>query len=72
MRLGMTYFGKHCESLNRVERDAKGNNMLVGKTVVKHGDLKAGLIGIFNLSNMALTKYDASVGYKHKKFNFAL
>lgn len=71
-RMGMSYFGPECESLMRLERDAQGNNMLTSKTNMKYRNIRAGLIGIFNINNLRFSRYDASMGLTHKSLSLAV
>jgi hypothetical protein len=71
-RFGFNYFGKNCESFQRLERDGKGSHFLSARTNVREGPVHFSLAGIFDLDNFVLNKYDAQVSYSVKDADISI
>lgn len=72
LRLGANYFGKRCESNNRIEHTNDGHFVFTSRNHIKHGKFLYGFVAALHLKQFAPSKYDAFVGYESKDFDVYL
>lgn len=71
-RLGVNYFGQHCDSGTRLERSNSGALSLTQRNLIRHGSVLAGLVLNASVPTFKLGKYDALLKYTQGDFDFFL
>lgn len=71
-RFGTNYFGSTCESNTRLELTPGEAPVATHRNYIKKGALFYGAVFSLNLQSLALTRYDALLGYNASKYELNL